>query len=125
VVDSAEVWVKRDIWVRTPSAGGRAIPEAVRRLTEQRIQEHAKKSFSGLYSRIDVRFRGRFCYIDAFIGDEPAMRLCRLRYFDTDRWSFSLYTYSHERYETSCLASGDFWGPAEEGFDVAARLYLT
>lgn len=118
--------MRSKIWVPTPAAGGRAIPEAVQRQTEQRIQQHAHTSFGGRYTRIDVRFRGKFCYVDAVVGrDEPAVHLCRLRYFDTDRWGFALYTYSHERYETSCFASGDFWGPAEEAFDLAANLYLS
>ena len=117
---------RKMIWVRTPSAGGRAIPDAVQRETEQRIQQHAQKSFRGKYTRIDVRFRGKFCYVDALTEpDAPAVHLCRLRYFDTDRWSFALYTYSHERYEDSCFPSGDFWGPAEDAFHLAANLYLS
>jgi len=36
-----------------------------------------------------------------------------------------MYSYSHERYEDSCLPSGDFWGLPVEAFDVAASLHLS
>jgi len=32
----------------------------------KRLQKIAKEKFQGHYSRLDVRFRGQFCYIDAF-----------------------------------------------------------
>ncbi len=51
--------------------------------------------------------------------------LCRLRYFgDQERWGFAFYTYSGERYELSVFPSGEFLGPPEEAFQVAAGAYL-
>ncbi len=135
------------VWVYDPHSGGKKIPAAVRNRTRQRILEYAEKGYAGLYNRIDVRFRGKFCYIDAFT--EPYVtedfpppgfpesreeyierlrstptHLCRLRYFgDEDRWTMAFYTYSHEKYEPSVFHSGDTHGTPEEAFDVGA-VYL-
>ena len=32
----------------------------------QRILKHAEANYAGKYLRIEVRFRGQFCYIDAY-----------------------------------------------------------
>jgi hypothetical protein len=133
-------------WVLNPHAGGRPIPAAVRQQTVQRIEAHAAKHYAGTYTRLDIRFRGALCYIDAITEPpEPAesllkvigetreqyyarvrntpLHLCRLRYFDTDRWSLAFYTYSNERYEPCAFMNCTFFGTPEEGFDVGA-VYL-
>ena len=136
-------------WVRNPNSGGVTVPEAVKRRTEQRIQRYAEEHFAGKYSRLDIRFRGHFCYVDAYTEPEdtpgwpppdwPETReeylerlrntpthLCRLRYFgDEDGWGFGFYTYSNDKYELSIFPSGEFYGTPEEAFDTAARAYLT
>jgi hypothetical protein len=54
-----------------------------------------------------------------------ADKLCRLRFFGgEERWGFAFYTYSSERYELSMFPSGEFLGPPEEAFQVAAGAYL-
>lgn len=137
-------------WAFDPDSGGKRIPETVRRQTEQRIRRYAQEHFAGRYTRLDIRFRGQFCYIDAYIEPPPPppnwpppgwpetpeetaerlrntpLHLCRLRYFgDQERWGFAFYTYSHERYELSMFPSGEFFGPPEEAFRVAAEVYLS
>src|SRR5262245_26270762 len=105
-------------WVLDPHSGGNKIPEAVRRETVARLERHAAARFAGRYTRLAVRFRGPLCYVDAFTEPEepPASllqitgetreqfierlratptHLCRLRYFDPDRWSLAFYTYSN------------------------------
>ncbi len=134
-------------WGFDPDHGGTRVPEAVQRRTEQRIREYAEQHFAGRYTRIDVRFRAQFCYIDAYTEPEPPgpnwppdwpetaeemqerlrntpTHLCRLRYFGDDRWSFGFFTYSNERYELSVFPSGEFFGTPEEAFQVAAGVYL-
>jgi hypothetical protein len=133
-------------WVRDPHAGGVKIPPSVQVTTRRRILAHAEKLHAGRYTRIDVRFRGVFCYVDAY--REPTVaenfpppgwhetreehiarlrstptHLCRLRHFAPERWSVAFYTYSHEDYEPTMFASGEFFGTPEEGFDVGA-VYL-
>jgi hypothetical protein len=135
----------RTTWVFTPDRGGMRIPEAVQRRTAQRIRRYAEQHFAGRYTKFAIRFRGRFCYIDAYTEPDPPgpnwpprdwpetreqylerlrntpIHLCRLRYFgDEERWGFAFYTYSNERYVSSVFPSGEFLGPAEEAFSTAA-----
>ena len=110
--------------------------------TRERLTRYAGQRFAGRYARLDIRFRGQFCYVDAFeepddFLDSPLdarrrerlretpIHLCRLRYFgDEERWGFAFYKYSNERYELSAFPSGDFLGPPEEAFEESAGVYL-
>ncbi|MCZ7571888.1 MAG: hypothetical protein M5U01_25325 [Ardenticatenaceae bacterium] len=133
-----------------PDRGGKSIPDAVRRRTEARLRRYAEQHFAGRYTRLDIRFRSQFCYVDAYAEPEPLgpgwpppdwpesreeilehlrhtpTHLCRLRYFgDEERWGFAFYTYSHERYQLAVFPAGDFFGPPEEAFRASAEVYLT
>jgi hypothetical protein len=55
----------RKTWVWSPDSGGVKIPEVVKRRTEARIRRYAEEHFAGKYTRLEIRFRGQFCYIDA------------------------------------------------------------
>jgi len=48
------------------AAPKKGIPEAVQRRTERRIIDYAAKESPGKFARIEVRFRGVHCYIDAY-----------------------------------------------------------
>lgn len=135
-------------WVLDPDSGGTRIPDTVKRRTEERIRRYAEEHFAGRYTRLDIRFRGQFCYIDAYTEPEPPTadwpppdwpetheeyierlrntptHLCRLRYFGDDRWGFGFYAYSSDKYELSIYPSGDFFGTPEEAFDTSASVYL-
>jgi hypothetical protein len=137
----------RKTWIYDPHSGGVKIPQAVRDRTRNRILAYAKKHYSGKYARIDVRFRGQLCYIDAYT--EPYVppdfdasvfgksrekyierrrnfptHLCRLRYFgDEELWSMAFYTYSHEKYEPCIFNNGSFHGTPKEAFETSA-IYL-
>ena len=136
-------------WVFDPGSGGKKIPEAVKHRTEARIRRFAEEHFAGSYTRLEIRFRAQFCYIDAYQEPPPLTpdwpppdwpesreeyqerlrntptHLCRLRYFgDEEGWGFAFYTYSGEQYETSIYPSGEFFGPPEEAFRVSAEAYL-
>ena len=135
--------------VFAPDSGGVKIPEAVKQRTEARLHRYAEEYFAGRYTRLDIRFKGQFCYIDAYTELEPLgpnwpppdwpetreemmerlrntpTHLCRLRYFgDEERWGFAFYAYSSEKYELSILPSGNFFGSPEEAFQTAAGAYL-
>ena len=139
----------RRTWVFDPDSGGTRIPDAVKRRTEERIRRYAEEHFAGSYNRLEIRFRGQFCYIDAYVEPEPLgpgwppadwpetreeylerqrntpVHLCRLRYFgNQEGWGFAFYTYSHGRYELAVFPSGEFFGPPEEAFRVSAEAYL-
>ena len=53
-------------WVYDPQSGGVLIPKAVQERVRSKILSHAEKNYAGKYNRIDVRFRGKFCYVDAY-----------------------------------------------------------
>jgi len=139
----------RGTWVFNPNTGGKTIPDTVKRRTEERIRRYAAEHFAGRFIRLDIRFRGQFCYIDVYTEPEPPgpnwpppnwyetreemmdrlrqtpTHLCRLRYFgDEEGWGFAFYTYSGERYELAIFPSGEFFGPPEDAFEVSANLYL-
>jgi len=52
-------------WTWGP-AQPKSIPAPIQASVRQRIEAHAAKNFSGRCARLDIRFRGRFCYVDAF-----------------------------------------------------------
>lgn len=137
----------KKVWVHDPDSGGVKIPPDVRSRVTERIERYAEEHYAGAYTRLGIRFRGQFCYIDAYIEpDEPSPKLleirgetreeylefmrnlpthlCRLRFFGKeDAWGLAFYTYSHERYELSVFPSGKFYGTPEEAFGVGA-MYL-
>jgi len=131
-------------WVYDPHSGGKKIPETSKRAVEARLQAHfAKLGFSKHY-RLDVRFRGALCYLDAYalVPDMAAVnswvsdgmdveeakarvlsfptKLGRLRHFDINRWSYAFFTYSHERYEATSL-SADGTGLPEQGLEMGCQ----
>jgi hypothetical protein len=134
-------------WVKDPDSGGVKIPKVVQERIKQRILKYAEAHYAGKYTRLDIRFRSQFCYIDAYQDPQiepdfppanfPISReeyleqiqnipthLCRLRYFgDEEAWSFSFYTYSNEKYELSMFKTGSFYGTPEAAFEASA-LYL-
>jgi len=141
--------MSRKEWTYDPHSGGKKIPETIRPRIRERILTHAQKHYAGKYNRIDVRFNGKFCYIDAYtepfvptdydpelfggksreerieqLRDVPT-HLCRLRFFgDEDKWSMAFYTYSHMKYEPSFFDNGTWHGTPEEAFDTSS-VYLT
>lgn len=129
-------------WVRDPHSGGVKIPKAVQERTRQRIVKYAERKCKGKFDRLDVRFRGPLCYIDAYkepnvprgwppkdwgetrsemierLRNTP-VHLCRLRYFgNEDEWSLAFFTYSNEKYSPCMFHNGSFFGTPEQAFDV-------
>jgi hypothetical protein len=136
-------------WVFDPDSGGVKIKEAIKRRTEERICRYAETHFTGRYTRLDIRFRRQFCYVDAYTEPElpgpdwpppdwPESReeylermrntpihLFRLRYFgNEDSWGLAFYSYAHDRYELSVFPSGEFFGSPEDAFQTAAEFHL-
>ena len=130
-------------WIFNPHTGGVKISPAKQSEVRQRIEHHAAANYARQYIRLEIRFRGALCYIDAFTEPQPPSpsllkaigetkeqhverlrsvptHLGRLRYFSGDRWSYAFYTYSNERYEPTIFRSGDWFGTPEEAFDIGA-----
>jgi len=141
--------MSRKQWVFDPDSGGVKIKEAVQLRTRERIRRYAEAHFAGRYTRLDIRFRGQFCYVDAYREPEPPgpkwppadwretreqylerlrntpVHLFRLRYFaDEEAWGFAFYSYANSEYELSVFPSGEFLGTPEEAFQTAAGVYL-
>jgi len=113
-------------WYLSPHTGGKKIPPAVQERTRARVEAHGRRQCAGKYDRLDVRFRGALCYIDAYRqSSEHPVHLVRLRFFgDENRWTLAFFTYSHERYEPNVFHDGGFHGTPEDALDVGA-VYLT
>ena len=134
-------------WVFSPHSGGQIIPTVVQGRVTRRVLTQAARHGESAFGTVEVSFRGKFCYIDAF--QEPALptkavltarretkehylqrlrstpiHLCRLRYFAEDKWSIALYLYSHERYEPSVYVTGEYFGTPEEAIDLCATFCL-
>jgi len=139
----------RKQWVFDPNSGGVKIKEGIKQRTEARIQRYAEAHFAGRYTRLEIRFRGQFCYVDAYTEpqlpgpdwpppDWPESReeylerlrqtpihLFRLRYFGNEEsWGLAFYSYAQERYELSVFPTGDFFGAPEEALQAAAEFHL-
>ena len=118
-------------WVYDPHSGGVKIPKRTKESTEKRILTYAQKHYAGKFTRLAIRFRSQFCYIDAYTEpyvpdafsppDFPEsreeyverrrntpMHLCRLRHFSEDRWSVAYYSYSKMRYDPCVFDNGSF-----------------
>jgi len=131
-------------WSRDPHSGGVKIPKAVQERTRQRILKYAERKYKGKFVRLDVRFRGPLCYIDAYKApnlprdwppkdwDETRsqmikrlrntpVHLCRLRYFGNENeWSLAFFTYSNEKYSPCVFHNGSFFGTPQQAFDIGA-----
>ena len=136
-------------WVFDPDGGGVKIKDAVKYRMEHRIQYYAKTNFAGRYTRLDVRFRSQFCYVDAYTEPEPPgpdwppagwtetreaylerlrntpTHLFRLRFFgDEDSWGLAFYSYASDKYELSVFPTGEFFGTPEAAFQTAGDFHL-
>ncbi len=134
-------------WNFDPNAKGNKIPQQLKTLIQARVCKHAASTCAGRYERLELRFRGEFCYIDAYREpDEPSpelltitgesatqyrerltnspIHLCRVRYYgDMESWGLAFYKYSSNGYELCMFPSGKFRGTLEAAFDVGS-VYL-
>jgi hypothetical protein len=132
------------MWVKDPHSGGVKIPDRIKEKIKDRIECYANKNYAGKFTRIDVRFRGYFCYIDAY--QEPfvpedfdpvlfnetreerierlrnaPIKLCRLRYKgDENNWTLDFFSYSHDKYQPSVFTHGGFYGTPEQALQSGA-----
>jgi len=102
--------------VYDPQVGGMKIPDAIKPRIRQRILAHAQKHYAGRYNQIEVWFRDKFCYIDAYPN--------RLSPRSTTRNSMGgNYERNVKKYEPCFFDNGTWHGTPEEAFDASA-VYL-
>jgi len=70
-------------------AGGVTVPLRTRQRIIERIEKYAAKDYSGKYMRLDSRFRGPLCYIDAYVEPEPPSKSLLKNTGETHANSFS------------------------------------
>ena len=100
------------------------IPESTKSSLHQRLSARARDRWPQI-SRIDMRYRAGFAYIDAVLADGEVLPLCRLRYAGyANQWGFAIYRASHQDYQDSYLPTGSMGGTAEHALDTACGLYL-
>ena len=118
-----------------------SIPEYARHALEDRLETHARTAWTERCAGVNVRFRGKYAYVDVFDGDpwlmpgstteekeqirETSVKMCRLTWTgDMDSWEFAFHKYSDGRYEPSILFDGSPSSSPEACFDCAAQVYL-
>lgn len=100
-------------------------PASTKTSLGQRLNTRARSHWPQL-NRVEVRFRGRFAYVEGHLANGDKLPLCRLRYSGSaSRWGFALYRASHDDYDDNILPSGQFAGAPEQALDCACGLYLT
>lgn len=99
-------------------------PTSTKTSLGQRLSERARNRWPAL-TRVEVRFRGQFAYIDGHLANGDVLPLCRLRYGGSaSTWGFALYLASKDGYQDSILPNGQFAGSPEDALDCACGLYL-
>lgn len=100
------------------------IPTSTKTSLGQRLTARARQRWPQI-TRISVRYRASFAYVDAILPGGDVLKLCRLRYAGyANQWGFAIYRASHEDYQDSWLPTGLPAGTAEDALDAAAALYL-
>ena len=140
---------QRLAWGISPHTGGNKIAVRTKDVVQRRLQTHFELLGHHKPFRLNVRFHGALCYIDAFKQPDPGpspewvsywessgysldeakaayrqdpTHLGRLRHFDLDRWSYAFFTYSNERYEPTTLGT-DWFGTPEQALEIGC-MYL-
>jgi hypothetical protein len=99
-------------------------PESTKVSLQQRLSDHAAKRWPQI-SKLHIRHRAGYAYVDAELADGTIEKLFRLRYAGSAHmWGFAIYLYSKNGYEDSFLPTGSSGGTPEEALDCAAGLYL-
>src|SRR5215469_11947309 len=102
------------MFMRQTSRSRGPIPDSTKSSLWQRLNQRRRERWPQLQA-VNVRFRGRFAYVDGVMPDGDVWPLCRLRYVGyAGEWGFAFYAASSEKYEDSILPSGAFGGTPEE-----------
>jgi hypothetical protein len=82
------------------------IPESTKTSLQQRLAARARERWPAL-AEVQVRFRGRFAYVNGELDSGEVLALCRLRYAGSATvWGFAIYLASKDGYQDSVLPSG-------------------
>lgn len=110
-------------WVYDLHSDGNKIPVSNYEKIRNQVQTYAAEQPWKHEPKLQVRFRGQFCYVDAIESDGTMSALGGLRHFNDKKWSVAFYTYSNDRYEPCFMSNGTEEEILEEGLAVC-ELYL-
>lgn len=100
------------------------IPDGARSALSRRLEARRQQRWPEL-SKLAIRYRDLFAYIEGTTSEDDSLPLFRLRYLGSpDDWGFAVYLASKDGYEDSFLPRGSFSGAPEEALDCACGLYL-
>lgn len=111
-------------WVFDPHSGGIKLTDSRKNQVKNRISRLAADIYGDRCSCVKIRFRTQLCYVDAITDSDEGDKvypLCRLRHFDLERWSISLFTWSNEKYEPTIFPSGEWFGTLEECIHLSGQ----
>jgi hypothetical protein len=93
-------------------------------LTEGRLDHHASQRWPQL-EEVTISWRGGYGYVSAYLSEDDAIPVCRLRYLGSDTdWGFALYLASSDNYQDTLLPDGSPIGTPAQALDCALGLYL-
>ena len=96
------------------------IPESTKLSLQQRLLARARERWPAL-AEVQVRFRGRFAYVDGELDSGEVLPLCRLRYAGSATvWGFAVWLASKDGYQDSFLPSGRPVEPHKRRWTVPA-----
>lgn len=99
-------------------------PARLKTSTADHLDFYASKRWPQL-EEVTIRWHGGYGYVTAYVTEDEAIPLCRLRYLGSDTdWGFALYQASAEAYIDTLLPHGNPTGTPEQALDCALGLYL-
>ena len=99
-------------------------PDSTKTSLEQRLAARARERWPQI-TRLQIRHRGAFSYVEATLTGATALKLCRLRYVGSaHQWQFAIYRASHDDYDESIFPTGLPVGTCQDALDTACGLYL-
>lgn len=118
-----------------------SVPNEARHALEERLEAHARTAWRERCAGVNVRFRGRYAYVEVFDSDpwfmpgstkdekeairQTPVKICRLGWTgDVELWDFAFHRYSDGRYQPSITFDGSERSTPESCFDCAAQVYL-
>lgn len=99
-------------------------PDSTKASLQWRLTDRARQRWPDI-TKIIVRHRANFSYVDAILPDGSTQKLCRLRYTGSAHyWGFAIYRASRDDYADSLYPTGLPSGTCEDALDIACGLYL-
>ncbi len=111
------------VWCIDPHSGGKKIPPRIYdQIIAQAAAHEAKQEWYPHY-KLKLRFKGQFCYLDAYEEGQAPFPIGRLRYFEDD-WILGFFAYSSETYKPCVFDNGDWFGSLEDAIDICSMYLL-